>query len=69
MILKAVDLMEKSEVELTQELEKLRKDLFEAKMNFHARRLENTSSMREMRRSIARIQTVLAQKAKEAVAA
>lgn len=69
MILKAIDLREKSEEELLQELENLRKELFEAKMKFHSRRLENTSSMRELRKSIARIQSVLVEKQMEAQAA
>ena len=63
MILKALDLREKTEAELNEELDKLRRELFEAKMQFHSRRLENSSSLREMRKSIARIQTVIAEKA------
>jgi large subunit ribosomal protein L29 len=68
MILKATDLREKSETELKEELETLRKDLFESRMKFHSRRLENTSSLRELKKSIARIQTVLAQKKEAQVA-
>jgi large subunit ribosomal protein L29 len=68
MILKATDLREKSETELKEELEKLRRDLFESRMKFHSRRLENTSSLRELKKSIARIQTVLAQKKEAQVA-
>ena len=68
MILKALDLREKSEAELNEDLETLRKDLFEAKMKFHSRNLENTSSMREMKKSIARIQTVLTEKAEASAA-
>lgn len=64
MILKALDLREKTEVELYEELEKLRKELFEAKMKFHSRNLENTSSIRELKKSIARIQSVLTEKQK-----
>lgn len=59
MILKAKDLVEKSETELQEELAKLRKDLFESKMSFYSRKLENISSMREIRKSIARILTIL----------
>lgn len=62
MILKAIDLREKSEAELNEELEKLRKELFESKMKFHSRNLENTSAMRELKKSIARIQTILTEK-------
>jgi large subunit ribosomal protein L29 len=68
MILKATDLREKSETELKEELETLRKALFESRMKFHSRRLENTSSLRELKKSIARIQTVLAQKKEAQVA-
>ena len=39
MILKAIDLREKSEVELREELEKLRRELFESRMKFHSRNL------------------------------
>ena len=69
MILKALDLREMTEAELKEELDKLRRELFESKMKFHSRRLENTSSMRELKKSIARIQTVLMEKSKEAQAA
>lgn len=68
MILKANDLREKTEAELQEQLEDLRKELFTAKMDFHARKLENHSSLREFKKSIARIQTILALKAKETVA-
>jgi large subunit ribosomal protein L29 len=62
MILKAIDLREKSEVELREELEKLRRELFESRMKFHSRNLENTSSLRELKKSIARIHSVLNEK-------
>lgn len=69
MILKAIELREKSESELREELEKVRKELFESKMKFHSRNLENTSSLRELKKSIARIQIVLTEKTKEVQAA
>lgn len=62
MIVKAKDLVEKTEAELYEELESLRKQLFEAKMDFHARRLENSSLMRELKKSIARVLTVIREK-------
>lgn len=68
MILKAIDLQEKSLIELKEELEKVRRELFVAKMDFHSRRLENSSLMRELKKSIARIMTVMAQKEENAVA-
>ncbi|MDD9899152.1 MAG: 50S ribosomal protein L29 [Candidatus Melainabacteria bacterium] len=63
MILKSKDIRDKSTEELQEELAKLRKDLFDAKMSFHSRKLENHSSMREMKKSIARILTVLTERA------
>lgn len=65
MILKAKDIKDKTVAELTEEQAKLRKELFEAKMSFHSRKLENTSTMRNLKRSLARIQTILADKARE----
>ena len=62
MILKALDLREKSETELEEELTKLKAELFQTKMNFHARKTENHSAMREMKKSIARILTILKDK-------
>lgn len=62
MILKAKDIKDKTVAELQEEQVKLRKELFEAKMSFHSRKLENTSTMRNLKRSLARIQTILAQK-------
>ncbi len=59
MILKAKDLREKSGAELKEELAKLRKDLFEARMSFHSRKLENTSTLRQLKKSIAKIETIL----------
>ena len=59
MIVKVKDLIDKTEVELKEELSSLQDKLFETKMSFHARKLENTSAMREMRKSIARILTIL----------
>lgn len=65
MILKVKDLVEKTSKDLEADLADLRKQLFEAKMAFHSRKLENTSSLREIKKSIARIQTILRQKATE----
>jgi len=62
MILKTKDLIEKSEKDLNEQLADLRKELFTAKMAFHSRKLENTSTLKQLKRSIARIQTILKQK-------
>jgi large subunit ribosomal protein L29 len=66
MILKTRELQEKSTTELYEELAKVRKELFEARMKFYSRNLENSSLMRELRKSIARINTVLKQKETQA---
>lgn len=58
MILKSKDIRDKSPVELQEELAKLRKDLFESKMSFHSRKLENTSTIKQIKKSIARILTI-----------
>jgi large subunit ribosomal protein L29 len=65
MILKTKDLIEKSAKDLNEQLADLRKELFTAKMSFHSRKLENTSTLKQLKRSIARIQTILKQKATE----
>jgi large subunit ribosomal protein L29 len=65
MILKVKDLVEKTSKELESELASLRKQLFEAKMAFHSRKLENTSTLKQMKKSIARIQTILQEKTTE----
>lgn len=62
MILKAKDIREKTIAELKEEQAKLRKELFEAKMSFHSRKLENTSSIRHMKRSLAMIATLITEK-------
>jgi large subunit ribosomal protein L29 len=62
MILKTKDLIEKSQKDLNEQLADLRKELFTTKMAFHARKLENTSTLKQLKRSIARIQTILTQK-------
>jgi large subunit ribosomal protein L29 len=65
MILKSKDLREKSIKDLQEELKGLRKQLFESKMSNYSRNLENISSLREFKKSIARILTILKQKKQE----
>ena len=65
MILKTKDLRNKSEQELNEELVTLRKELFEARMSFHARKLENSSLMKNLRKSIAKILTIQNEKQQE----
>ena len=62
MLLKAKDLRDKSVDELKSELKTLYNDLFEAKMALHSRTLENLSSIREIKKSVARIYTVIKEK-------
>ena len=66
MLLKTKDLKEKSIQELNQDLEACRKELFTGRMGLHSRKLENSSSLRETRKSIARILTILNNKEQEA---
>jgi len=62
MLLKAKDLRDKSVEDLKSELETLYNDLIEAKMALHSRKLENLSSIREIKKSIARIYTIIKEK-------
>ena len=62
MILKSKDIRDKTTVELQEELVKLRKELFESKMSFHSRKLENTSTINKLKKSIARILTIITEK-------
>ena len=62
MLLKAKDLRDKSVDELKSELKTLYNDLFEAKMALHSRKLEILSSIREIKKSVARIYTVIKEK-------
>src|SRR5436305_15256460 len=62
--MKAKDLHERT-VEDLKELEKtLAKDLFDSRFKNFTNRLDNTATLRNTRRELARIKTVLAQKAK-----
>ncbi len=62
MILKAKDIREKNEAELREELAKLRREEFDARMAFHARKLDSSAKLGQLRKSIARILTVLKEK-------
>ncbi len=67
--MKAKDLHERT-VEDLKELEKtLSKDLFDSRFKNFTNRLDNTASLRNTRRELARIKTVLALKAKGAAPA
>ena len=57
------DLRNKSEAELAQELVAAKKELFNLRFQNATNQLDNTARIKEVRRNIARIQTVIAQKA------
>ena len=58
------DLNKKSDAELAQELVDAKKELFNLRFQNATNQLDNTARIKEVRRNIARIQTVSTQKAK-----
>ena len=60
------ELRGKSVEELNQELVAAKKELFNLRFQNATNQLDNTSRIKEVRRNIARIQTVIAEQAKEA---
>jgi large subunit ribosomal protein L29 len=62
--MKAADVRAKTEDELAAELDKLHKETFNLRFQRASGQLENTSRMHVVRRDIARIKTILAQRAK-----
>ena len=54
---------EMTEVELNNELAKMKKELFNLRFQNATNQLDNTSRIKEVRRNIARIQTVITEKA------
>ena len=61
--MKAVDLRAKSKDELRDELVSLKKEQFNLRFQAASGQLENTARVREVRRSVARIQTILSEQA------
>ena len=59
----AKELRAKSETELKQELQELLKTHFKLRMQKATQQLQNTASLRQTRRDIARVRTLLTQKA------
>ena len=57
------DLKAKSAAELNEELVAAKKELFNLRFQNATNQLENTSSIKEVRKNIARIQTVITEKA------
>ena len=60
------DLKAKSAAELAQDLVAARKELFNLRFQNATNQLDNTARIKEVRKNIARIQTVITQKANEA---
>ena len=63
---KPSDVRAKTVDELKDELVKLKKEQFNLRFQRATQQLENTSQVRKVRRDIARVQTVLAEKSAEA---
>ena len=64
--MKASELRSKSADELDQELQSLLRAQFNLRMQKATQQLNNTSQIRKVRRDIARVRTILNQKAKNA---
>ena len=60
------DLQKKSEAELAQELVDAKKELFNLRFQNATNQLDNTARIKEVRKNIARIQTIITQKEKAA---
>ena len=58
------DLKNKSDVELAQALVDAKKELFNLRFQNATNQLDNTARIKDVRRNISRIQTVITQKAK-----
>jgi len=56
----------KSDDELREQLSELRKEAFNLRFQRASGQLENTARVREVRRTIARVETVLGQRAEQA---
>ena len=60
------DLKKKSDAELAQELVDAKKELFNLRFQNATNQLDNTARIKDVRRNIARIQTVITEKAQAA---
>jgi len=63
---KAVDVRAKTDDELHSELDQLSKEVFNLRFQRASGQLENTARMRQVRRDIARINTVLTERRRKA---
>jgi large subunit ribosomal protein L29 len=64
--MKAADVRAKTDDELTGELEILGKEIFNLRFQRANGQLENTSRVRQVRRNVARIKTVLGERGRKA---
>ncbi|QED28781.1 50S ribosomal protein L29 [Microvenator marinus] len=64
--MKAVELREKSVEELTELESQMREELFRLRMKHYTGQLQRSSDLKEHRRTIARIQTILAERQAQA---
>ncbi len=62
--MKAEDLRQKSEDELDEQLQDLQKEAFNLRFQKASGQLENTARVREVRRDVARIKTLLGERRK-----
>ena len=60
------DLKKKSDADLAQELVNAKKELFNMRFQNATNQLDNTARIKEVRKNIARIQTLITEKAKAA---
>jgi large subunit ribosomal protein L29 len=65
----ARDLRGNEAAELERTLKKLREDLFQQRLKHNTNQIENTMSIRNTRRDVARVCTVLAEKSRQATTA
>lgn len=65
----ATELRDKSPDQLREQLETLKKEAFNLRFQQATGQLENTARMRGVRRDIARVNTILSEKAADAAAA
>lgn len=66
--MKAADLKDKTPDQLRDELVALKKEAFNLRFQMATNQLENTARVRQVRRDVARINTILNQKAADAAA-
>ena len=64
---KAADLRARTEDELTEEVDTLGKEIFNLRFQRASGQLENTARVRQVRRDIARIKTILGERRRPAI--